>query len=110
MGFSGMVSYSASKAAVVGLTRTLAVDLVADNIRVNAVLPGVIDTAMPRSFLSNFPPEQHPALVESFVARQLIKRLGRPEEVANAALFLASDEASFITGLALPVDGGWTAW
>lgn len=110
LGFGSMVAYSASKAAVVGITRTLAVDLAPDNIRVNAVVPGAIDTAMPRSFLSAFPESEHEVIKESFVARHLIKRLGQPEEVAAAVTFLASEDASFITGHILPVDGGWAAW
>lgn len=110
LGFGSMVAYSASKAAVAGITRTLAVELAPENIRVNAVVPGAIDTAMPRSFLANFPEEAHEEIKKTFVARQLIKRLGTAEEVASAVAFLASADASFLTGHILPVDGGWAAW
>jgi NAD(P)-dependent dehydrogenase (short-subunit alcohol dehydrogenase family) len=110
LGFGSMPAYTSSKAAVTGLTRTLAVDLSGDGIRVNAVSPATIDTAMPRSFLADFAEAERPAVEEAFVARHLIKRLGTPEEVANVVLFLISDEASFLTGLVIPIDGGWTAW
>lgn len=110
LGFASMAAYSSSKGAVVGMTRTLAIDFAPDNIRVNAICPGSIDTAMPRAFLSTFPEEQHAEIEKTFFARQLIKRFGTAEEIANVVLFLLSDEASFITGLVMPVDGGWTAW
>lgn len=110
LGSAGMVAYSAAKVGLVGATRTLALDLADDNIRVNAIVPGVIDTNMPRSFLAYYPADQHESMLAGFVSRHLIKRMGRPEEVASAALFLASEDSSFITGHALPVDGGYTAW
>jgi 2-keto-3-deoxy-L-fuconate dehydrogenase len=96
-------AYIASKGAVVSLTRTMALDYVADGIRVNAVAPGATDTPMiERAFARGTDPD---ALRE----RHAMKRLAKPEEVAAAIVFLASDEASFVTGTVLPVDGGWLA-
>jgi NAD(P)-dependent dehydrogenase (short-subunit alcohol dehydrogenase family) len=103
--------YTASKAAVVGMTMALAVDFAEKGVRVNALCPGTIDTRMPWSFVASVLGSVNEDVArEALVSRQLIKRLGTPDEVAAAAVFLASDDASFITGVALPVDGGWSAW
>ena len=102
--------YSAAKFGVTGLAKALAGRLAADNIRVNAICPGPIETPMLQVFMGR-PDEQ--ADVEQNLARMRafipLGRTGKPEEVAAAALFLASDEASYVTGVALPVDGGYTA-
>lgn len=92
-------AYGPSKAAVCHIVRTLAVSLAPDGIRVNAILPGTIDTPMSRS-------AKNTEIYESLVAQIPMRRIGRPEEVSAAVLFLASDAASFMTGVALPVDGG----
>ena len=109
-GGPGIIAYSASKAAVGGLTRSLAVDLGEEGIRVNAIAPGVTATSMPRAALARLPEDQYEEGLARFVGRQIQKRLAEPEEIANVILFLVSTEASFITGQNLPVDGGWAAW
>ncbi|MBU9678205.1 glucose 1-dehydrogenase [Burkholderia multivorans] len=101
VGKSGVTAYAAAKGGVKLLTQTLAIDYGQQNIRVNAVCPGYIDTPL----LKNISQDAKQALV----ALHPMGRLGRPEEVANAVLFLASDEASFVNGSSLLVDGGYTA-
>ncbi|MDR7151301.1 NAD(P)-dependent dehydrogenase (short-subunit alcohol dehydrogenase family) [Hydrogenophaga palleronii] len=100
-GQSGTAAYTAAKGGVVNLTRTLALEGAAKGVRVNAIGPGYIDTPL-LSLLDD-------ATKQFLIGLHPLGRLGRPEEVANAALFLMSDEASFITGANLMVDGGFTA-
>ncbi len=97
-----IVAYAASKFGVTGLTKAMACDHLRDGIRVNCICPGPTDTPLLRASRS-------PQDLQAFTAAQPIGRLGSPEEIAAAVLFLASDEASFVTGVALPVDGGQTA-
>jgi 3-oxoacyl-(acyl-carrier-protein) reductase len=98
LGNIGQANYSASKAGVVGLTRTLALELARHSIRVNAIAPGFIDTEMTQGV---------PADVRERVVKAIpLRRMGQPDEVANVALFLASDEASYMTGQVLFVCGG----
>lgn len=101
VGKHGVTAYAAAKGGVKLLTQTLAIDYGAKNIRVNAVCPDYIDTPL----LKDVPDEAK----DSLIALHPMGRLGRAEEVANAVLFLASDEASFVTGSSLMVDGGYTA-
>jgi NAD(P)-dependent dehydrogenase (short-subunit alcohol dehydrogenase family) len=100
-------SYSAAKGGIIALTRALAVDLGPSGIRVNCICPGAIETPMlSRVMLAQGDPEEVRA---RRIQNYPIGRFGTPEEVAHTALFLASDESSFITGAVLPVDGGFTA-
>lgn len=102
--------YSAAKFAVVGVAKSLALRYAADRIRVNAICPGPIDTPMfPKFFDPKADPQAAARSQAAVVAAIPLGRLGRAEEVAAAALWLASDESSFVTGVALPVDGGYTA-
>jgi 2-keto-3-deoxy-L-fuconate dehydrogenase len=106
-GGRGNSAYIAAKGAIISLTRTMAVDFATDGIRVNAIAPGAIDTPLlRRSFARHADPA---AIGEASRQRHAMKRFGRPEEVAEAALYLASDASSFTTGMVLPVDGGWLA-
>jgi NAD(P)-dependent dehydrogenase (short-subunit alcohol dehydrogenase family) len=105
-GFEGGSAYNASKGGVVLLTRNMAIDYGRKGIRVNAVCPGFIETPLFGGIFEQPGMEAIKARIED--AHQL-GRFGRPVEVANAALFLASDEASFVTGATLTVDGGYTA-
>lgn len=99
--------YCATKGAAIQLARALALDYALDGIRVNALCPGIIDTPMLRES-AEFEPDPEAAW-EAMSVAQPIGRLGTPEECADAALWLVSDESSLITGVALPVDGGFTA-
>jgi 2-keto-3-deoxy-L-fuconate dehydrogenase len=100
-------AYIAAKGAIVSLTRTMAVDFASDGIRVNAIAPGAIDTPLlRRSFARHKEPD---VARETSRLRHAMKRFGHAEEVAAAALYLASDQASFTTGVVLPIDGGWLA-
>jgi NAD(P)-dependent dehydrogenase (short-subunit alcohol dehydrogenase family) len=97
-------AYVASKHGVVGLTKAAALDYAAHGIRINAVCPGAIQTPMTAQYFAD--PEQR----AQFIARhEPIGRIGEPEEVAAAVVWLCSDAASFVTGVAFPVDGGWVA-
>lgn len=100
---AGPAPYTASKHGVVGLTRVAATEY-ADDIRVNAVCPSAIDTEMVQRS-----EEDSSEALDQFVQMQSIKRMGSPEEIANAVVWLASEEASFVTGNAYPVDGGYMA-
>ncbi|HBZ18676.1 MAG TPA: NAD(P)-dependent oxidoreductase [Betaproteobacteria bacterium] len=99
-----LVAYAATKGAIISMTMSLALDHAQDNIRVNCICPATIDTEMARGMMAEAP---DPALVEKLmIEKHPIGRIARPEEVAATIAFLASEDASFMTGLAIPVDGG----
>jgi NAD(P)-dependent dehydrogenase (short-subunit alcohol dehydrogenase family) len=106
-GAEGGSTYNASKGGVILLTKNMAMDYGRIGIRVNCVCPGFIDTPLFRQVVGSdaFPAQSRERIRE----QHKLGRFGRPEEIAGAALFLASDDASFVTGVALPVDGGFTA-
>lgn len=97
-----MAAYCASKAGVQTLTKSMALELAPYGIRVNAIAPAIIETPMTQHRLDD------PELRATYLANLPLGRIGRPEDVANAALFLASDESDFMTGATLLLDGGWT--
>jgi 3-oxoacyl-[acyl-carrier protein] reductase len=99
----GLGAYSASKAGVVGFTRTLAVELGKFAVTANAILPGAIRTGMTAGLW-----EQRPEVAELWGKKSVLRRLGEPDDIARVAAFLASDEAGFVTGQAIAVDGGLT--
>ena len=105
-GVSDRFVYCATKAAVAGMTKSIACDFVQQGIRCNAVCPGTVDTPSLRGRLDVFDdPEQ---ARRDFEARQPMGRLGRPEEIADLLLYLASDESAFVTGQTFVIDGGWS--
>jgi meso-butanediol dehydrogenase / (S,S)-butanediol dehydrogenase / diacetyl reductase len=104
IGLRNRAAYCASKGAVIALTRALAVDHVADGVRVNAVCPGTVDSPWVRRLV-----EEVGESLDALRARQPMGRLGTPEEIAEAVLYLASDHAAFVTGTAFAIDGGLTA-
>jgi 2-keto-3-deoxy-L-fuconate dehydrogenase len=109
-GLGGLVdrfAYSVSKHAVVGITRSAALDHAKTGVRINCLCPGRVETPFVRSRIAEYPDPASAA--REMASTQAMGRMGQPKEIADAALFLASDAASFITGVALPVDGGWTA-
>jgi NAD(P)-dependent dehydrogenase (short-subunit alcohol dehydrogenase family) len=107
VGASSAAAYCAAKGGVVNLTRALAVDAAPQQVRVNALCPGPVDTPMMQGWYQTGDPAE---LEKIQVTPLLLKRIGRPREIADAALFLATDESSFMTGTTLVVDGGATAW
>lgn len=104
VGYPGLAAYVASKHGVIGLTKTAALECAKVGIRVNAVCPGAIKTAMIDRLTGN-----KKEVENQFANSEPVGRLGQPEEVANAVIWLCSDEASFVTGDAMAVDGGWVA-
>jgi 2-keto-3-deoxy-L-fuconate dehydrogenase len=107
VGVRDRLAYCATKFAVVGMTKSMALDHALDGIRVNCICPGRVETPWVAQRLKEYPdPEK---AYRDMASTQAIGRMGKPDEIAAAALYLASDEAAFITGTALLIDGGWSA-
>jgi len=104
VGFAGIPAYTASKHGILGLTKTAALEYAAQGIRVNAVCPGVINTEMITRFTHG-----DATAAEQLLSTEPIGRLGTPDEIADAVIWLCSERASFVTGQALAVDGGFVA-
>lgn len=104
VGFTGLPAYCASKGGVIQLTRTAALEYATRGIRVNAICPGVIHTDMVERLVGGDDEKE-----KTFTALEPVNRMGRPEEIARAAVWLCSDDASFVTGHPLAVDGGFVA-
>ena len=104
IGQPGYVGYSTSKTAEMGLTRSAALDYAAQNIRINAVCPALVNTPLIAAM-----GDQNPELRKTLEAAHPIGRIAEPSEIADAVLWLCSEKASFVTGISLPVDGGYTA-
>lgn len=110
-GVPNRFAYSASKAAVIGLTRSVAADYVTQGIRCNAICPGTVDSPSLRNRIAEQARAQEQseeAVYAAFVARQPIGRIGKPEEIAQLALYLASDASAYTTGTVQIIDGGWS--
>jgi NAD(P)-dependent dehydrogenase (short-subunit alcohol dehydrogenase family) len=105
-GLPGTVGYNAAKHAVLGMTRTAAAEVGGKGIRVNAVLPGIVDTRLLRSILGEMGAEDIDASVKMISSIAPVGRAAQPEEIAQVVTFLASDAASFVNGVGWPVDGG----
>lgn len=104
VGSNGMPAYSAAKHGVVGLTKTAAIEYAKSGVRVNAVCPGPVQTPLVDKIVA-----RQPEIVDAITAREPIGRMGQPHEIASAVVWLCSDEASFVVGSVLPVDGGYVA-
>lgn len=109
-GAPNRAAYGSTKAAVIGLTKAIAADYVARGIRCNAICPGTTETPSLSERIAALSTEDRDVeeIRKTFIARQPMGRLGRPDEIANAALYLASDESSFVTGQTFIIDGGWS--
>jgi len=108
IGVKRRFAYCATKGAVVAMTRQLAVDY-PQQIRVNCICPGTVDTPFVEAYLEKYHPHEKEQVRAELNQRQPLGRLGRPEEIAHLALYLSSEEAGFVTGSAVTIDGGWTA-
>ncbi|MDL5156115.1 SDR family NAD(P)-dependent oxidoreductase [Actinomycetospora termitidis] len=104
--FANMAAYGAAKGGLAMFSKVAAVDLAPWKIRVNAICPGVIDTQMPRNFISDLPDRDE--IWRGFEQGHLTGRLGRADEIVGLAVYLASDESTFMTGAVIPIDGGWS--
>jgi NAD(P)-dependent dehydrogenase (short-subunit alcohol dehydrogenase family) len=111
-GFVGVdrrFAYGATKGAVIAMTKSMAIDYVKSNIRVNCICPGTVYTPFVDNYLERFHKHEKEATIEKLKARQPMGRMGTPQEIADAALYLAAEESGYVTGSELVIDGGLTA-
>lgn len=109
IGVERRMPYSTSKGAVISMTRSIAIDYVTQGIRCNAICPGTVQTPFVEGYLARNFVGHEEEVRQQLHARQPLGRMGQPDEIAAAALYLAADESSFVTGSLLVIDGGWTA-
>lgn len=109
IGIERRFPYGTSKGAVISMTRSIAIDYVTQGIRCNAICPGTVQTPFVEGYLARNFAGHEDEVRQQLHARQPLGRMGQPEEIAAAALYLAADESSFVTGSSLVIDGGWTA-
>ncbi|HEX6777599.1 MAG TPA: glucose 1-dehydrogenase [Ktedonobacterales bacterium] len=109
IGIERRFPYGTSKGAVISMTRSIAIDYVTQGIRCNAICPGTVQTPFVEGYLARNFAGHEDEIRQQLHARQPLGRMGQPEEIAAAALYLAADESSFVTGSSLVIDGGWTA-
>lgn len=107
VGIKDRLAYTATKFAVVGMTKAAALDHAESKVRFNCICPGRVETPFVKARLGEYPDPQK--AYEEMASTQALKRMGRPEEIAAAALYLAANESQFVTGSALIIDGGWSA-
>src|SRR5436190_20475118 len=107
VGIRDRLFYCATKFAVVGITKSMALDHARDGIRVNCICPGRVETPFVSARLQEYPDPRK--AYEEMASTQALGRMGKPDEIAAAGLYLASDEAAFVTGTAFLIDGGWSA-
>jgi NAD(P)-dependent dehydrogenase (short-subunit alcohol dehydrogenase family) len=108
VGIKKRFAYCATKGAIVAMTRQLAVDY-ATQVRVNCICPGTVDTPFVEGYLEKYHKHEKEKVRAELNQRQPVGRLGKPDEIAHLALYLASDEAQFVQGAVFSIDGGWTA-
>jgi 2-keto-3-deoxy-L-fuconate dehydrogenase len=109
IGIPRRFAYCATKGAVIAMTRQLAVEYVKDGIRCNAICPGTVFSPFVEGYVERFHSDNREQTIRELHARQPMGRMGRPDEIADLAVYVASDEAGFMTGSEVVIDGGWTA-
>src|SRR5262249_11320204 len=109
IGVARRFAYCATKGAVLAMTRQLSVDYIKQGIRCNAICPGTVYSPFVEGYVQPFPSDPHGETIRELHARQPIGRMGRPEEIADLAVYLAANESGFMSGSEVVIDGGWTA-
>ena len=108
-GFAKRAAYGAAKGGVIALTKAMAADYLANRIRANCICPGTVDTPFVEGYLEKYHSHEKDKVRAELNQRQPVGRLGKPDEIAHLALYLSSDQAAFVNGAVITIDGGWTA-